>query len=197
MIIYIYLSCCVLCFCWLWEFTFFLSPFCFLCCSSSFLILCTCFCIVIYCWEQFKPFFLFFFPPQLFVIFCLLSGTEFELLEVCLGTPEGTDCLQVGRQDGDLRPSDISSVLQDLTHNLCHIWLQDSCEGAELLVWVWYCKISCFSLHILRWDEIPQWSKNVNICHYVRPCKSFRLYPWWASWLHVYTVVNYSTRKGF
>lgn len=35
------------------------------------------------------------------------------MLEVCLGTPEGTDCLLVGRQDGDLRPSDISSVLEE------------------------------------------------------------------------------------
>lgn len=111
---------------------------------------------------------LFFPSPQLFVVFPI-SGTEFELLEVCLGTPEGTDCPQVGRQVGDLRPSDIGSVLQDSTRNLCHIWLQDSREGAELLDWVWYCKTSCFSLLILHWDEIPQWSKNVNICHYVRP----------------------------
>lgn len=39
------------------------------------------------------------------------SGPEFVLSEVCLGTPEGTGCLQVGCQD--LRPSDINSVVQD------------------------------------------------------------------------------------
>lgn len=160
-IIRTHLSCCLLCSCWLSENSLiyifsFSSPTLFpLLFSSSFLIF-------------FALAFVSLFTPEnnsLFLSLPLsfslpLSGTEFELLEVCLGTPEGTCC---PCQDGDLRPSDISSALQDSTHNPCHIWLQDSCEGAELLVWVWYCKISCFS----------QWSKNVSIYHYVRPCHVF------------------------
>lgn len=47
-IICTHLSCCLLCSCWLWSFTFFLPPLCYLCCSGSFLIFCTCSCVSLF-----------------------------------------------------------------------------------------------------------------------------------------------------
>lgn len=114
-----------------------------------------------------------------------LSGPEFEWLEVCLGTPEGTGCLWVGCRGGDLRPSDISSVLLDSTHNLHRVWQQYGCEGAELLICVWRHNISCFSLHIKYFtnvelelllsgfrNEDPPWIKE---CKHLSLCKAMAL----------------------